>query len=279
MTLKKLGSAALLLAAWLMTATGANARDPFARGPVQADMKVIGSVMIGADGKLQSYVLPPVYPTQVQSLVKRYLAERSFDLKPTGTARGPLQAVMSLQLVARQNDRGGADISIADSYFQVPGDTNGITVRQWTLPTYPDAAGAYGFTGVVFLALRLAPDGTVAQTHVEQVNLTGTASERTLQRGRDLLADASTAQAKDWTFELAPELVAAQKAITVRIAVAFEEPPAKAQAKQTEATWQQYVPGPHVPIPWIGDASSKGLGAMVPGWLYPAEPEIQLRER
>lgn len=245
---------------------------------VEAEMRVVGTVAIGPDGKLLSYSLPSGYPAEVEALVKRYLADRSFDVAAASGESEAVNAVMSLQVVARQNGRGGADISIGDSLFQAPGEPHHVKARRLRPPEYPSGPERYTVTGVVYLALRLAADGSVDETHVERVNLTGFGSEREMQMGRDLLANAVAGQAKTWTFEVAPELT--DKApVSVRIAVEFVKQPVKSQAKQTKATWQQYVPGPYHPIPWLTHSTDNGLGAIVPGWIFPIESSIQLRKR
>jgi hypothetical protein len=268
-----------LLVALALAALVATASERVVRKSVEADMRVIGTAVIGPDGGLQSYILQPGLPAEVKALADRYLSNRTFDVVTASGQPETIRAVMSLQVVARQSDRGGAEISVRDSIFQEPGEPRYIKGKLLTPPQYPSEAHASGFTGVVYLALRLNSDGTVAETHVEQVNMTGVASERELRRGRGLLANATAGQARNWTFDVAPEELAKQVPISIRIAVEFQDAPVKSQAEQSETTWQQYVPGPYSPIPWSGHGTSSGLGAMVPGWIFPLESKIKLRER
>lgn len=268
-----------LLGVMLSFSAGAG-NERAVRKTIEASMLVTGEVVIAIDGKLQSYTIDKqeALPAEVSRLLSRYLPNCIFDVVTASGKPETVKAKMSLQLVARQTDHGSAVISVRDSIFMDPDTPDYIAPKNLAPPLYPLAAFQSGITGTVYIVLRLNPDGTVAETHAEQVNMTVVGSEHDLQRARDMLAKASLKQAKRWTFEIAPARLAKPDPISVRVPVDYALFDHASKPVAPYGKWQWHVPGPYAPIPWEPRNASSGIGAMTPGRLYPLDSTIKLRD-
>jgi hypothetical protein len=151
----------------------------FARGPgavrktVEASMQVTGQVVIAPDGALRSYVLdnPEALPAEVRSLLELYLPACEFSVTTASGKPDEVTAKMSLQVLARQNGKGGSVLMVNDSNFMDPDTPDPISIVDMSPPQYPMTALRLGLSGTVYVVLRLNPDGSVADTHAEQVNM------------------------------------------------------------------------------------------------------------
>ena len=277
--MKKAWRIALVLA--MLVALPALAAGPGGvRKKVEASMQVTGQVVIAPGGELQSYTLdrPELLPEAVKSLLAKYLPACEFSVV---TASGKPETVisnMSLQVLARQNSEGGSTLSVNASRFADPDAPETIKARDMAPPNYPMDAGRMGFSGTVYVVLRLNPDGTVAQAHAEQVNMTVVASDNALRIGRRLLEKAALVKARDWRFEIMPARLAETGPVDVRVPVDFSLRPERPGSESKYGQWQGYVPGPYAAIPWRPqEAEAEGLGALAAGGLYPLESRIKLK--
>ena len=273
------GTASILLA-MLVSFPGHAAGPGAVRKKVEASMQVTGQVVIAPGGELQSYTLdrPELLPADVKSLLARYLPACEFSVI---TASGKSETViskMSLQVLARQNSEGGSTLSVNASQFVDPDAPEDIKALDMAPPNYPMDAARMGFSGTVYVVLRLNPDGTVAQAHAEQVNMTVVASDNVLRMGRRLLEKAALVKARDWRFEIMPARLAEAGPVDVRVPIDFKFRPEHPGSESSYGQWQGYVPGPYAAIPWRPqDAEAQGLGALAAGGLYPLESRIKLK--
>lgn len=253
------------------------------RKTVEASMQVKGQVVIAADGTLQSYTLekPEALPEEVKSLLTRYLPACEFSVT---TASGKPEVVtsnMTVQILARQNEAGGSTISINGTQFMDPKTPEYIRKVAMPPPYYPMNAAQAGLSGTVYLVLRLNPDGSVAEAHAEQVNMTVIASDAVLRQGRGILSKAALAKAREWRFEVTPARFAEEGPIDVRVPVDFKLGPVPKDRVDgpVYGKWEVYVPGPYASIPWRPEVSdSRALGALAGGSLYPVDSKIKLRK-
>lgn len=260
----------------------------YARGPgavrktVEASMQVTGKVVIAPDGALRSYVLdnPEALPAEVRSLLELYLPACEFSVTTASGKQEEVTAKMSLQVLARQNGKGGSILTVNDSNFMDPDTPDPISVVDMSPPQYPMTALRLrlGLSGTVYVVLRLNPDGSVAEAHAEQVNMTVIGSESALASGRSILAKAALTKARQWRFTVSAAALAEGGPIDVRVPVDFKFEPKPLKNQSEYGKWQAYVPGPRAPIPWRPEAiASEGLGAMSAGGLYPLDSKIKLR--
>jgi hypothetical protein len=198
--------------------------------------------------------------------------------------QSPVTVKMSVQLVARPT---GVDdqlrVTIGDTAFWDPKAPTQVQGKQeLTPPSYPEIAWRAGMSGIVYVVLRLNPDGTVAEAHAERVDMTVLADERTLHNFGKVLAKAAAGTAKQWTFSISPEQLAKPGPIGVRVPVEFALAGSKPTPKAEYGQWKAYVPGPYAPIRWLNntadsEGADSGIGAMVPGQVYSMDAPIKLR--
>lgn len=250
------------------------------RKKVEASMQVTGQVVIAPSGELQSYTLdrPELLPVEVKSLLAKYLPACEFSVVTASGKPGTVISKMSLQLLARQNSEGGFILSVNASRFADPETPEAIKALDMAPPNYPMDAARMGFSGTVYVVLRLNPDGTVAQAHAEQVNMTVVASDNVLRMGRRLLEKAALVRARDWRFEIMPTRLAEAGPVDVRVPIDFKFRPEHPGSQSGYGQWQDYIPGPYAAIPWRPqEAEEQGLGALAAGGLYPLESRIKLK--
>lgn len=252
----------------------------------EASMLVTGELVVAPDGTVQSYKLDraDALPPDPRKLLAEVIPGWELDVaKADGSPlQSPTTVKMSVQLLARSitGVDDGFRITVRDTAFRDPQEPVQVEAKgELTSPAYPLSAAHSGVSGIVYVVLRLNPDGTVAETHVEQVDMTVLTDERTLRRFRKVLADAAVVVAKQWTFNIAPERLTSPEPVGVRVPVQFS------MAGETPAVeygrWHAYVPGPYAPIPWLNRTADSvvegGIGAMVPGQLYSTDATIKLR--
>jgi hypothetical protein len=264
------------------------ARYDTVRKQVEASMLVTGELVVAPDGAVKSYKLDraDALPPQTRELLAELVPAWELDVKKADGSplQSPAAVKMSVQLVGRPT---GVDdqlrITIGDTAFWDPKAPVEVEAKgKLTPPKYPPFAYRSGMSGIVYVVVRLNPDGTVAETHAERVDMTVLADERTLRKFGKVLADAAVGTAKQWTFTIAPERLAKPEPAAVRVPVEFALAGSNPTPKTEYGRWRAYVPGPYAPIPWQnrtadgGDVDG-GIGAMVPGQLYSTDAPIKLR--
>lgn len=257
---------------------------------VEASMLVTGELVVAPDGTVKSYKLDraDALPPDTRKLLAKLVPGWELDVaKADGSPlQSPATVRMSVQLVARPI--AGVDdqvrVTIQDTAFWDPKAPVEVEAKEaLTPPAYPPFAARSGVSGIVYVVLRLNPDGTVAETHVERVDMTVLSDAKTLRKFSKVLAEAAVGASKQWTFDIAPERLAHPEPVAVRVPIAFKLADAGKQTPKAEyGRWQAYVPGPYAPIPWQnrtadgGDVEG-GIGAMVPGQIYSTDAPIKLR--
>ncbi|MDR6841536.1 energy transducer TonB [Pseudoxanthomonas sacheonensis] len=260
------------------------------RKQVEASMLVTGELVVAPDGAVKSYKLDraDALPPETKQLLAEVIP--SWELDVANADGSPLQSPaavkMSVQLLARPI--AGVDdklrVTIQDTAFRDPNVPFEVKAKAaLTPPKYPPFAARSGVSGIVYVVLRLDPDGTVAETHVERVDMTVLSDEKTLRKFSKVLTEAAVEAAKQWTFDIAPERLAKPGPVAVRMPITFKMATDENHIPKAEyGRWQAYVPGPYAPIPWQkrtadGNEVENGLGAMVPGQLYSTDAPIKLR--
>lgn len=258
------------------------------RKQVEASMLVTGELVVAPDGAVKSYTLDraAALPQETRDLLAKNIPAWELDVaKADGSPlQSPATVKMSVQLLARPiaDVDGRLRVTIQDTCFWDPKAPVQIEARKkLTPPAYPLFAYRAGMSGNVYVVLRLNPDGTVAETHVERVDMTVLADEKTLRKFSKILAESAVGAAKNWTFNISPERLARPEPIGVRVPVVFALAARSPTAKAEYGRWHAYVPGPYAPVPWVqrtaDDGIEGGIGAMVPGQIYPMDASIKLR--
>ncbi|MDQ3286681.1 MAG: energy transducer TonB [Pseudomonadota bacterium] len=258
---------------------------------LEASMLVTGELVVAPDGTVKSYKLDraDALPPEPRKLLEEAIPGWELDVEKSDGSplQSPTTVKMSVQLLARPVT--GADnefrITIQDTTFRDPKEPVQVEAKgELTPPKYPMSAAQSGVSGIVYVVLRLNSDGTVAQAHVEQINMTVLTNERTLRRFSKVLSEAAVGAAQQWTFNIAPERLANPEPVGVRVPVEFLMTGKTPEVEY--GRWHAYVPGPYAPIPWrnlTGDSGDSGgveggIGAMVPGQVYSMDASIRLRD-
>ncbi len=278
----------LIALLWICASAVPAARYDAVRKQVEASMQVTGEVVIAPDGSVKSYTLDraEALAPEARAVLEKSVPDWELQVKRADgrPLQSPVAVKMSVQLVARPT---GVDdqlrVTIGGTAFWDPKAPVQVQHKQeLTPPTYPEIAWRAGMSGIVYVVLRLNPDGTVAEAHAERVDMTVLADERHLRKFREVFAKTSLRTAKKWTFSISPEQLAKPGPIGVRVPVEFALAGSKPTPNAEYGQWKAYVPGPYAPIPWLnqtaeGDGADSGIGAMVPGQVYSMDASIKLR--
>jgi hypothetical protein len=281
----------LLFALLALCALPALAGVEAMRKQVEASMLVTGELVVAPDGTVKSYTLDRAdeLPPEARELLAKVVP--GWELGVAKADGSPLQSPamlrMSVQLLARPV--AGVDdrlrVTVQGTCFWDPRASAQVQPKgTLSPPNYPVLAAAAGMTGIVHVVLRLNPDGTVAESHVERVDMTVLANEKTLRKFGKIFAESALGAAKRWTFNVTPARLAQPEPIGVRVPVVFMlADKTHAAPKTGYGRWQAYVPGQYTPVPWLRDTADGrhaegSIGAMVPGQVYPTDDSIKLRD-
>lgn len=242
------------------------------RKQVEASMVVTGTIDIEPDGSVSAHTVDrsEALPEGVTALLAQAIPGWRFEPVVVDGKPVPVRVKMGVRLVAKQKDDGDYLLGIRSANF---GDGReavgtGVVAKRMQPPRFPEHAARSGIAGTAFLVLRVNREGQVEDAVAERVNLRVVGSQAQMQRGRKVLADASLAAARRWTFTVpttGPEADEAFWSVRVPVDYTFgaDEP------KYGE--WQAYVPGPYQRPAWITpeDAdSSSGSDALIAGAVY-----------
>lgn len=271
-------------AALLASSTAFAAGRAAVRKQIEASMLVTGRIQVDASGKVSGYWLDQKekLPEAVVSMVDK--AVPTWEFKSVLVNGKPANVVtdMSIRLVAKKIDKDNYSVAIRGASF---GDNSGkpeerLRSQELAPPNYPEAAAGAGVTGTAYLLLRAGRDGKVIDGVAEQVNLQVVADERSMERWRRVLADASLRQARRWTFAPPTEGEDAKASFwVVRVPVVYSlssDPRGADQAGY--GRWQAYVPGPRTANPWQQDTEGAGFSpdTLAPGGAYLAGSGLKL---
>lgn len=264
--LKLFALAALVLGSGHAAAARPEARASMER--IEASMLVTGEIDIEADGSVSDYRpdqgsrLPPAVVQLLQTAVLDWQFE-PVVIEGTPTR---VQSRANILVQARKAEDGNYLLGITRASFGSHEDEDVPTAKRLPPPKYPTDLARAGIGGTVYLVLKLARDGSIADVMVEQVNLKALVDESLMQRMRDQLARASLAGTRRWKFnppakpDDAPHWV-------VRVPVEFVAPDARLPRY---GEWSSYSPGPQSPVPWV-DAEDMGApDTLVAGGVYSA---------
>lgn len=242
------------------------------RKTVESSMLVTGSIDIETDGRVGAHSLDQAdkLPPAVSELVAKAASRMRFEPVRIDGEVVRARARMGLRVIASKLDDGNYRLRVGSASFGEEKAAEGerVTARKMMPPRYPVSAWTANVNGTVYLVLKIDRKGTVAEVATEQVNLRVIGNEREMEQSRKLLAKASTAAARRWTFNVPTHGEAADKAYwTLRIPVDYRFHDEK-EAGYGE--WETYVPGPKHHVSWITEEENRqSPEAMIAGGLYP----------
>jgi hypothetical protein len=216
----------------------------------QASMQVTGTMDIDAAGAVTGHAIdhPGAIGKTILGLIDQALPTWRFEPLPSGAAAPATP--MSLMIVGTQDDRGRLvvrikSVHVGNSDIQPDAEVAAVSL---TPPGYPARALRARIEGIVHVVVRIDRTGHVSGAMAEQVNVGPMDSEAAMARARKLLADATLATARTWTFRPPTTGGAAGDpywlgTIPVQYMLSGSGHPEYGQ-------WQVYVPGPKQAVPW-----------------------------
>jgi hypothetical protein len=220
------------------------------QAPIEASMQVTGTLSIDAAGAVSGYTLDEKekLPAQVTALLARTLPALRFERTPSGEGSGPVQAQMTLQVLATQADAEHMTISLHHARFveAEPPPTERVSVDQRVALHYPHHAEDTGMTATVYVAVRIDRTGHVADAQVRQVNLGAGDSEVRMRKWRQTFANPTIDAVRRFTFHIPTTGPHANDAYFSGILPVKYEFNGEAYGQ-----WTVYVPGPKEEIAWL----------------------------
>jgi hypothetical protein len=258
------------LALLCVAGRAAAARPKEVRKQVEASMLLTGTISIEADGSVRGYSIDneDKVPDYVLANIGKWVPAWRFVPVLVDGKPAPARAKMSLRMGAEPSGDDSFSIYIAGASFGDSGTraTDSITRLERKPPVFPRDVANMGGKGIVYLLLKIGPQGTVEDVVAEQVNLTVYASDPEMKRIRRSLAAAAVKRAWQWTFQ-APSTgeMAGAEFWSVRVPVEFSY---RGEKEVAYGQWEGYLPGPHARAPWLGDDDKSGSDALASGDLH-----------
>jgi len=251
----------LLAASAFATGTGPGA----VRKQAESSMLVTGKIDIEPDGAVSALAIDQEaeLPTGVVAFVRNTAMQWKFEPALREGKAVPARTPMTLRIVAKRLQDDAYQVEIRHASFTTydPSDRHAVTSLRLSPPPYPEAAYRAGVAGSVYLVLKVARDGTVADAAVEQVNLRVVASEGEMKKLRALLGNSALAAARKWTFRPPSEgKDVAAPFWSVRVPVNFS---LRGQPNEgmpdSYGHWISYIPGPRERAPWVTGDDAAGF--------------------
>ena len=221
---------------------------------IEVSMQVTGTVSVAADGTVADYALDQrdKLPVEVAQLLDKSLPAFRFEM---GARDGsPVQAEMTLQVVALQLGTGRVGLALRKARFDeaVSQPTAHVEVNTRVPMGYPSEALTAGAAGTVYVAVRIDRSGHVVEAKARQVNLRYLAGEWLMSRMRNVLATKAVAGIRQFTFKVPATGPHANDAyfegvVPVAYLLDGDQPAGYGE-------WDRYVPGPKQEIAWLDAA-------------------------
>lgn len=253
----------LLLLAASAFATGAGPRA--VRKQAESSMLVTGKIDIEPDGAVSALAIDKEeqLPTGVVSFVRNTAMQWKFEPVLREGKAVPARTPMTLRIVAKQLQDDAYQVEIRHASFTTydPSDRRAVTSLRLSPPPYPAEAARAGVAGSVYLVLKVARDGSVADAAVEQVNLRIVAAEGEMKKLRTLLGNSALAASRKWTFRPPSEgKDVAAPFWSVRVPVNFSLGGQPNEGRpDSYGRWISYIPGPRERAPWITGDDAAGF--------------------
>ncbi|MGN6227324.1 MAG: energy transducer TonB [Dyella sp.] len=234
---------------------------------------VDGTIVLAKDGAVQLATVehPEKYGQPIADLVRKAALTWHFDPVLRDGQPVVAKASMHVRVVLTKNAEGNFTARIKGATFggnnaDTPDDLYSENQKKIG-PHYPPAAIKARVQGTVYLALHVDRDGHVTDAMAEQVNLENTGPDGLLQKYRELMANASLAAARRWTYRVPTTgQLAGQDSWTLHVPIVYTLN--ESGAAPVERVWRTYVPGPYTPAPWVDKPSMATADALADDGTY-----------
>ena len=274
-------TAAILSVVLFFIALTANA-DPMTQ--IRSGMLVTGSIVVAADGSVQSYALDQQekLPGVVVGLIGRQIPKWRFEPTMLDGHAVAAKSTMNLRIVAQKRNDGGYAFTIAGATFPPDTDAQTAAFAMRKQPTYPSSAVHENVSGTVYLTLRVNQQGAVIGGYAERVDLdtspTAAPAEYQLKKWRSILAKSALDAALTWKFADIKHAGPTSGDWIATTPVNYHIEPSDTGPVDTYGRWETYLPGPVQQSPWP-DAQNVGpanLDAIPAGSLALAATGLHL---
>lgn len=233
-----------------------------------ASMLVAGTVGINPDGKVREYAMdhPEKIPSVVLDVIKKTVAGWRFQVPVPGHAIA--RARMNLRIVAKPVGSTSFSIGVEGVDFSRHREDSDeqITERDAPKPNFPHEAARAGGAATVYILMRVGRDGRVLNVGAEEVNFTVKLPRVERKWIADAFIKSCEATMRHWTFNVPTKGDRASDPYwLVRVPAHF----ARASIDQSRRTsgygsWEPYLPGPRLPIPWVKGLADPGMLTRAP---------------
>jgi hypothetical protein len=198
------------------------------RKRAEASMLITGWIDIGKDGGVKAHRLdqPEKLPPEVVELVAKVVPGWRFEPVVLAGRSVNARTRMSARVILAKSGDNGYVLRMGSTSF---GDEQPVKGEALTIidrmrpPNYPQSAYMAGVQGTVYLILKVDRHGVVEDVVDEQVNLTVVGNDQQMKQGRQLLAKAAKAAAREWRFDLPVRGPLADEPFwSLRVPVAFK---------------------------------------------------------
>lgn len=188
-------------------------------------MRVDGELVVDATGKVESHTLKTTLDPKLTALIEQAIPRWSFfppvvDGKPVRARSG-----MRITLAAREDDAGAFTVKIDNVVFTPPGvepeqpgtgDDVPKVGKRGKMPNFP----RYKVNGLVTIAMRFKPDGSVADIAPTQCSLYfAGGSEVVKERACREMEGNAVRALRSWKFEVPADPAASEGIIAVQYIV------------------------------------------------------------
>jgi hypothetical protein len=271
----------LLVAMWLMAASVLASGPRGVRERAESSMLVTGSIQVDANGQVTGFGIDKEdqLPPGVAGLVRKSVPGWRFEPALHNGSPVAESSRMSLLIVASRLSEDALSVEIRSAHFGRTWRGEDAANKEFKLepPPYPEPAARVGARGIVYLLVKVRPDGSVMDAIAEQVNLGFATDDATMHQWRGVFASSAVRHAKErWRFApITAEEKGTDEFLVVRVPIVYSMQGDKPAAY---GHWQTYVPGPRQKAPWDRNQNQAAFApdALPAGGIYRAGSDLHL---
>lgn len=258
----------MLLFAWIGVASAGPPAAPMPRDKMEASMLVTGEVRVDTKGVVESYTLDKAekLTAKLREFVDAHVRQWRFEPVLAEGKPAAMHNRMGLQIVLTPQDDGNFRIELRGvSFYALKDEGYDLEPVDQRPPRYPTNAAREGVQAIVYLMLRIGPDGRVQDAVAEQVNLKSVVPPKTMERWRGVFASNAVEQAGTWSYKVPTrgEEAAGGGPWNLRVPVNYI-----LGTGDEYGTWVAYLPGPRQPVPWSGASGLPSPETLAAGGSY-----------
>lgn len=228
-------------------------------------MTAEGEVQIAPDGHVSDYRLTSSLAPALAGIVDRHVREWKFEPVLVDGRAVVAKTHMALSLSAEPSAAGDDQykLRVDEVNFGAPQRSPGVRP-----PHYPEDAVHAGVGARVLIALKIDPNGNVAEAQPYQTSLdVRTSSEGEAERWRHAFEHQSLIAARHWHFDVTDAVDGHPLGSNAIVPIVYSLRGIGGEREVREGQWKAYVAGPLHPAPWMAPslAEKTDLSALKDG--------------